>query len=270
MSTKAEIVASINSAKDELDQALAHLAELPVLDWETVRTAAHTLGNYLNITNACVQLLQMTLTEYPDPEVQTWLQSLERVTDLMIFVSRQLTNASAATDVPLVPEKVDLSVMVRRVALYYESLANQKRLQIVCEGPESAEVQADRIALAAVLDNLFSNAVKYSPVGKRITARLKTEQGMVICSIADQGPGLTVADQARLFQQGVRLSSVPTGGESSTGFGLYIARRLVERMGGSIWCDTAPGQGCKFSFRLPGFTEQPPLQASDLAARKTR
>jgi signal transduction histidine kinase len=255
MSTKAEIVASIEAAKVELEQALTQLAELPALDWGTVRCAAHTLGNYLNITTACVQLLEMALADHPDQEVQMWLQSLERTTDLMTYVARQLTNASAASDLPLLPEKVNLCLMTQRMAAFYEAIAKPKKLQIVCELQDGAEVRADRIALAAVLDNLFSNAVKYSPIGKRVEVRLTTEPAYVVCSVANEGPGLTGADQARLFQQGARLSSTPTGGETSTGFGLFIAKRLIERMGGSISCETAPGQGCKFSFRLPVYVD---------------
>lgn len=259
MSTKTEIMASIQAAQGELEQALARLTELPALDWSTVRTAAHTLGNYLNITMACVQLLRMTLAAHPDPEVQMWLLSLERTSELMTHVARQLTNASAASDVPLIPERVNLAVMAQRAAAFYEAMANSKNLQIVCELQESAEVRADRIALAAVLDNLFSNAVKYSPRGKRIVVRVATETGHIVCTVADEGPGLTSADQTRLFQPGTRLSPTPTGGETSTGYGLFIAKRLIERMGGSIWCNTGPGQGCKFSFRLPEYVEDQSL-----------
>jgi len=255
MSKKAEIIASIEAAKSDLEQAMVHLAELPSLDWETVRCAAHTLGNYLNITSACVELLKMSLAEYPDAEVQEWLQGLDRTTELMIYISRQLTNASAASDVPLVPEKVDLSLMAQRASAFYQTMASNKNLQFLCEQAGPAFVRGDRIALAAVLDNLFSNAVKYSPAGKQISVRVETEPGYVLCTVADEGPGLSTEDQARLFQKGVRLSSTPTGGETSTGFGLFIAKRLIERMGGNMWCDTAPGQGCKFSFRLPALEE---------------
>jgi signal transduction histidine kinase len=251
MSSKAEVIASIEAARNELEQALAHLTKLPALDWGTVRTSSHALGNYLNVTAACIQLLEMELADYPNPEVQTWLIGLERTTDLMIHVSRQLTNASAASDVPLIPEKMDLARMAQRCVAFYEAMATSKKLQIVCELPEHAEVRADNVALAAVLDNLLSNAVKYSPVGRQIVVRITTEPGYVVCTVANEGPGLTSEDQARLFQQGVSLSTTPTAGEPSTGFGLFITKRLIERMGGSIWCDTAPEQGCKFSFRLP-------------------
>jgi signal transduction histidine kinase len=261
MSTKSEIVASIEAAQVELEQALAKLDTLPALDSGTVRTTAHTLGNYLNITSACVQLLQMALVDHPDPEVKMWLLSLERTSELMAHLARQLTNASAATDVPFVPEKVNLAVMARRTAAFYETMANSKKLQILAELQQPADVRGDRIALAAVLDNLLSNAVKYSPPGKRIVVRVTNEPGHVLCTVTDEGPGLSATDQARLFHQGARLSPTPTAGESSTGYGLYIAKRLIERMGGSIWCDTGPGQGCKFSFRLPRFEEDQPRQA---------
>jgi signal transduction histidine kinase len=260
MSIKSEIIASIEAAKVELQEALAHLEEFPEIDWGMVRTAAHTLGNYLNITTACIQLMEMELENHPNPEIGIWLLSLARTAELMAHTTRQLTTASAESDVPLVPEKVDLAKMVRRIAAFYETMANPKKLQILCDLQEPAEVRADRIALAAVLDNLLSNAVKYSPLGKQINVRVTTEPGHVVCTVANEGPGLTSEDQASLFQQGARLSPTPTGGEVSTGFGLFITKRLIERMGGSIWCDTGPGQGCKFSFRLPLFVEDQPRQ----------
>jgi hypothetical protein len=107
LSTKAEVAASIEAAKVELEQALAHLTQLPALDWGSVRRGAHTLGNYLNINNACVQLLQMSLADYPDQEVKMWLQSLDRTTELMTYIARHLTNASTESTVPLSPEKDD-------------------------------------------------------------------------------------------------------------------------------------------------------------------
>jgi signal transduction histidine kinase len=101
------------------------------------------------------------------------------------------------------------------------------------------------------LDTRLSNAVKYSPPGKRVWVRLRAEADGVVCGVQDEGPGLTATDQAKLFQRGVTLSATPTGGEPSTGFGLAVARELVGQLGGSIWCESRPGQGACFSFRLP-------------------
>jgi len=102
-----------------------------------------------------------------------------------------------------------------------------------------------------VLDNLLSNAVKYSTPGKRIWVRLQPGLGSIVFSVQDEGPGLSLEDQAKLFQKGVRLNSLPTGGEPSTGFGLAVAKELVSQLGGKIWCESQPGRGACFSFRLP-------------------
>jgi signal transduction histidine kinase len=80
---------------------------------------------------------------------------------------------------------------------------------------------------------------------------VRRDQDSVICSVQDEGPGLSQEEQAQLFQRGVRLSPVPTGGEPSTGYGLAVAKELSERLHGAIWCVSAPGQGACFLFRLP-------------------
>ena len=91
MSTKSDIFACIEAAKVELQQALAHLEEFPEVDWGIARTAAHTLGNYLNITAACIQLMEMELENHPNPEIGVWLLSLARTVELMAHTTRQMT-----------------------------------------------------------------------------------------------------------------------------------------------------------------------------------
>jgi len=111
------------------------------------------------------------------------------------------------------------------------------------------------VATAAVLDNLFSNAVKYSPPGTRIWGEVSADRDGVVCSVRDEGPGLSEEDKAKLFQPGARLTSKPTGGEPSTGYGLAVAKELIERLEGTIWCESALGKGACFSFRLPRYQE---------------
>jgi len=126
--------------------ALSHVAKLPDLDWGTVRLAAHSLGNYMNITAGCVQLLGTALAGHPDEEVHGWLRTLERTTELMISVSRPLTNASAASDVPLHFEKVDLALLAQRATAFYETVAKNKYLQFLCQRSGPAYAWADRVA----------------------------------------------------------------------------------------------------------------------------
>ncbi len=121
-------------------------------------------------------------------------------------------------------------------------------------GPETF-VWADAVATAVVLDNLMSNAVKYSPHGAEVRACVVSEPGHQVCSVRDQGPGLSPEQQAKLFQRGARLGSVPTGGEESTDYGLAVAKELIDRLGRELWCESEVGKGSCFSFRLPLYVE---------------
>jgi signal transduction histidine kinase len=249
---KKHVAASIDAAKSALEQALEGLHQVPDLDWETVRYTLHALGNYLNITNACVALLRATLEDHPNAEVDSLLDGLERTTALMAHLSRHLSHASAAREVPLLREKVNLARMARLACAFYQPTAEHKRIELICEVEDSIGMaHGDRIAAATVLDNLLSNALKFSPPDRQIWVHVRAEQGSLVCAVRDEGPGLSPEDQGRLFREGQRLSPVPTGGEPSTGYGLAISRDLVTRMGGTIWCESEPGQGSTFSFSLP-------------------
>jgi signal transduction histidine kinase len=257
MNTKEHVAAAIEAARADLEQALQHLQQVPTLDWSAFRYGMHTLGNYLNIASAEIQLLNMALKEHPDPEVQGFLSGLDRMMDLLAYLTRHLTAASADSAVPLLREQVNLALLAERACAFYQPSAAKKRIEIIFEAPgPTVLVDADRVAVATVLDNLLSNAVKFSPPGKRIRVSVKTEPGQAVCAVQDEGPGLSVEDQARLFRKGERLGPVPTGGEPSMGYGLAISRDLVERMGGTICCESQPGQGATFSFSLPAHVEK--------------
>jgi len=163
----------------------------------------------------------------------------------------QLMNTSASANPPLIRDHVDLAVLIQRACDYYQLIAARKQIRIVFSSSEMPTAWTDRVAVAAVLDNLLSNAVKYSPPGKKVSVRVGVESDYFVCGVRDEGPGLSPEDQAKLFQRGVRLSPVPTAGEPSTGYGLAVAKELVDNLGGKIWCESQLGQGACFSFSLP-------------------
>ena len=113
------------------------------------------------------------------------------------------------------------------------------------------------MVVAAVLDNLLSNAVKYSPRDRRIWVELRGERDGAVCSVRDEGPGLTSDEQVRLFRPGVRLGTTPSGGEPSSGYGLAVAMSFVDRLGGELTCASTPGRGTTFSFWLPMVRPRP-------------
>ena len=154
-------------------------------------------------------------------------------------------------------ERMDLPTLVQRACDHYRRVADAKQIAISVEADvPSPFVWADRVAVAAVLDNLLSNAIKFSPPQKRVLVRVTAEPAHLVCTVQDEGPGLSVEEQTRLFQRGVRLSPVPTAGEPSSGYGLAVAKELIEKLNGEIWCESQPGQGASFAFRLPMYTEE--------------
>src|ERR1700682_5747744 len=109
---------------------------------------------------------------------------------------------------------------------------------------------ADRMREA--IDNLFSNAIKYSPIGGKIAVVVSRDQNKTIIRIADEGAGLSPEDLGRLFGRFQRLSAKQPAGESSPGLGLSIVKRIIDMHGGQVTADSAgPGQGSTFTMTLP-------------------
>jgi signal transduction histidine kinase len=249
---KTEILASITRARAELDQALDDLGRLPAFEIGTVAYAAHTLVNYLAVADATIELCLDRLPSDIDADVRAGLEALQRTTNAMTRTVAHLMNASASAEPDLRFARVNMVRMATLACEYYQRTAARKRISLTFEPTvDSAHVWSDNVAVAAVVDNLISNAVKYSPPGRRVWLRVAVEPESVVFSVQDEGPGLSPEDQAKLFQKGVRLSAVPTGGELSTAYGLAVCKDLIDRLGGEIWCESQLGIGATFSIRLP-------------------
>lgn len=247
-----EIAASIVRARAELDQALAGLRQLPAFETGTVALVAHALINYLTVSNGTIELLLRDLSTLSEAQLRSRLDTLQEANDLMTRAVARLMNTAPEDGPTLVVGDVDLVAVAQLARDYYQHVADNKRITIAFESSTaSATVRTVRVAIAAVLDNLLSNAVKFSPPGRRVWVRVRAEPGSVVCTVQDEGPGLSHEDQAKLFQQGVRLSAVPTGGEPSFGYGLAVAKSLVDRLGGELWCESELGAGALFGVRLP-------------------
>jgi signal transduction histidine kinase len=255
---KDEVAAAIVRAQIDLERALAGLERLPALDPGKVVFAAHALNNFLTVVAGTTDLLLTTLEDHPDRRVHVWLAGIHRATTMMSHLSTGLMTTASASGTPaLTLEQVDLTVLLRRAVAFYQHRADPKQIRIRFVSPvEPASAWADRVAVAVVVDNLLSNAIKYSPRGAQITVSVRRERATTVCDVQDEGPGLSVEDQAKLFQRGVRLASVPTGGETSMGYGLAIAYELLREQDGVIWCTSERGRGATFSFSLPEYRGQ--------------
>ena len=128
--------------------------------------------------------------------------------------------------------------------------AKQQTIHLQTE-PTPATAILDPGVILQILENLVSNAVKYSPPSKEMFVRLKKLPNAVRVEVQDEGPGLCAEDQKKLFGKFARLSAKPTGGEHSTGLGLSIVKKMVEAMNGKVWCESELGRGATFIVEFP-------------------
>lgn len=117
---------------------------------------------------------------------------------------------------------------------------------------EEAElcVLAERAGAGHVLQNLLSNAIKYGPQDGEVVLSVTRRGSMAALAVHDRGPGIATQDRDKLFRKYVRLSSAPTGGETSTGLGLALAKQRARAMGGDLWYEDRAGGGATFVFEL--------------------
>jgi signal transduction histidine kinase len=147
-------------------------------------------------------------------------------------------------------KRIDLREIVRRTMLMAGVTASSKhRLHLDDAVGGELWVLGDLMRLEIVINNLVDNAIKYSPRGGDVIVALSTEDNVALVAVGDEGIGIAAEDMSRLFVRFSRLgrvSDIP-----GTGLGLYLARELARLHGGDITVVSTPGQGSKFTLRLP-------------------
>jgi two-component system sensor histidine kinase/response regulator len=237
----------LKRTRDELHKIITEKNEL-------MSAVAHDLKNPLS----AVRFNALMLREPISPAIHAELVQgvIEASDGMLAFIQERLErNARETHGGELKIQQVDLADVLGCIVQQNLALANAKQsvIKLIPGAGVPFVVAADYRGLCQVLDNLVSNALKFSPPGSRVTIaaeKAPADGTFVLLSVGDEGPGLTAEDQTHLFEPYRRLSAKPTAGESSTGLGLSIARRLMEQMGGAIGCDSQPGKGARFWIKI--------------------
>ena len=148
--------------------------------------------------------------------------------------------------------EIDLTALINKLDERFKVWALKKDINLVCQVKEDAKnIVTDPDMLVRILDNLVSNALKFSPKGRAVRLSVTTDNGFTRFEVSDEGPGIRPEERHKLFRKFQKLSSRPTGGESSSGLGLSIARDLTEMLGGTIVVESEFGAGTMFIVKLP-------------------
>lgn len=258
----------MTTARAWFHEALARIDELPVRDRERLvyleqqssenrevsQDLFHKANNALFIMEMDVELIRCHLAyECEHDEVAKWLKTLKDKIEEIKAVNHQLFAAGGEGPIYNIHSFVSFRSVIERVLEIYEDVARKKRIRIswTVPGFPSIAIWTDAIAIGTVLDNLLSNAIKFSEPGKHIDVTMRRDGNDLVCAVCDEGPGLSKSDQSKLFRRGVNLGPKPTGGESSSGYGLAASCTLVRRLGGRLWCESVEGKGTCFMFSLP-------------------
>ena len=172
---------------------------------------------------------------------------------LTSMVDHLISDAMAdAFDITIRREPVDIAALVSEVVNANQPSAANKQQALTVSAPPNFVTMCDADRMREAIDNLVSNAIKYSPIGGKIAVAVSHERNNSIIRIADEGAGLSPEDLGRLFGRFQRLSAKPTAGESSTGLGLSIVKRIIDMHGGQVTANSpGPGKGSTFTVVLP-------------------
>jgi signal transduction histidine kinase len=222
---------------------------------EILGTVAHDLRNPLSVILGRTEMLTEMVgaaassAESVQAQIVHIRTAANRVTEI---VNSLIKDAMAdAHDITIRPETIDMVALLEDIVEANRPLAGRKNQVIAVTAPAALSVVCDPDRMREAVDNLLSNAVKYSPIGGRIDVGVAEEGGRIVIRVGDQGPGLSPEDMARLFGRFQRLSARPTAGETSTGLGLSIVKRIVDLHDGVVSVqDTGPA-GTTFMIAIP-------------------
>ncbi|AWN53107.1 DUF3369 domain-containing protein [Methylobacterium sp. 17Sr1-1] len=254
-----ERTAELMRANRRLAMQRSDLRRANQLKTEIMGTVAHDLKNPLAVILGRTEMLGDMIEAKPPPteamhaQIGHIRETARRLTGMIeTLIADAMTDA---LDIVLRREPVDFAALAREVSQANAPLAETKGQTLRSDIPDSLTLHGDAERLREAMDNLISNAIKYSPTGAEIVVSVAQEATETVYAVRDHGPGLSPEDIGRLFGRFQRLSAKPTAGEGSTGLGLSIVKRIAELHGGRATAEThAPEPGSTFAIRLPSGT----------------
>jgi PAS domain S-box-containing protein len=229
------------------------LVELDRLKDEFVALVSHELRTPLTSIRGYLELIREGKAGRTTKRQENFLDVMNRNSErLLRLVSDLLFVAQAESGkVALELEALDLSDLARDAVDTTRPLAAKKAIALNLEADDELRVSADRARLVQLLDNLLSNALKFTPEGGRVDVLLSAENGHAVLEVADSGIGIPRAEQGRLFERFYRASTATAQAVPGTGLGLAIAKAIVEAHGGRIDVESDEGAGARFRVELP-------------------
>lgn len=232
---KNEELYSLNQEKNNLIGIVAHDLKSPLNQVKGLVSLVKLSADKLDADN-------LKLLDLMEGSINRLREMIAKILDVEAIESRSLN---------LNIGPVNLSSLLGEVVARFTDEAERKSIKVMVDIAPDLMIHADIGYTDQVLQNLISNAIKFSPTQKHLFINAKVEDGSVLIEVKDEGPGISEADMKKLFGKYQKLSARPTGNETSTGLGLSIVKKFVESMNGQIWCESTLGNGASFFVKMP-------------------
>jgi len=253
-----ERTAELQAINDQLQLEVEERRRVERLKDDFVSTVSHELRTPLAITREGVSLLIDGIPGPINEKQAKVLTTAKGNVDRLTRIINDLLDISKieAGRMDIKHERIGVDKLIEHARVSLAPLAKQKGLRFEVHVPEeSVEVFADEDRLVQVLNNLISNAIKFTKEGG-VTVSVSVDDGSMRCVIEDTGTGISEDDMPRLFHKFVQIGRTHGAGRKGTGLGLVIAKNIVELHGGKIWVESELGKGTRFAFELPVYSEE--------------
>lgn len=235
------------------EQRNTQLLALDRLKDEFMSVVSHEFRTPLTSIQGYLELVLEDGSETLDPEQLSYLEVVERnvsrlqnLVEDLLFVAR-LEQGS----LEIHPEKVDLGLLLADATATAQPAAAAKDVELELSAPEHVAVRVDRVRIAQLLDNLVSNAVKFTPTGGRVLIAVESSSDAVAVQVSDTGVGIPNDELPQLFTRFFRASTAQSNQIPGTGLGLRISQSIAQAHGSRILVESALGEGTTFTFELP-------------------
>ena len=237
---------------DRLKKSQNEFEELQTQKDDLFAVIIHDIKNPAALIKSLVELLRsydLTATEQ-----QEIIDDIFETTSKIVNLSQEVTRILAleCSSIHLKKEKCQINDIINDVQRRNTIASSNKQIEVLLDLQDDLpEIMLDPNKVDEVVDNLISNAIKFSHKGSQIRIKSYKDANSVSVEVSDNGLGMSEDDIRQAFQKGMRLSAAPTAGESTSGFGLWVVKKLIEAHDGKVWVKSVIGKGSTFFFSLP-------------------
>jgi signal transduction histidine kinase len=250
----------LKRARDTIVKQYKQLQALIKEKNDIVSLAAHDLKTPATVIMGFAKMIMDRFEQMPKEQILEFAEYMYKSGDSVIKIIANLVDLNALEEDKLLLKNISFNVdeLIFNSIEYFNVTAKEKKISLAFkEDKQDLKIVADPNIVRQIIDNLISNAIKFSPFDSSVRIKSykvdSTEAGRdyVRIEVSDNGQGIKAEEMDMLFQKFAKLSSKPTGGESSSGLGLSIVKSLLDKIDGRVWCESVENKGSTFIVELP-------------------